>query len=105
MKVDFEAIAIVTGVGALGAFTSLIGEFSFTGLVTGFCTGCFLGFAGLSFFDEKRWKPRPLVCGLLAGAATTALAIGRDGNPYPILFYTISGFIFGYFAPYFAKYL
>lgn len=105
MKIDYEAIVVIFGLGLLFGFSSLVASLDLTTFLTGFGSGAFLGFAGLPHIDSEKWRPRPLVCALLASFVVTALALGRGDYPYPIAFYTITGFIAGYFAPYASKYL
>ena len=105
MKLDMEAIAIVFGAGLLFSLMKMGSETTFTQFVLGAAMGGFFGFAALPYFDSKKWRPRPLLCAVIASASAVALALSRDLSPVMVVASGCAGLAIGYFSPYFARYL
>ena len=105
MKIDFEAVCIIFGLGLFFAVIGLIDEFSLSRFLLSGGFGAFLGFAGLPYFEPKKYSPQPLLCAVIAAGAVIALAMSREQSEGTIALSGLAGFIFGWFSPYFAKYL
>ena len=105
MKIDLEAIFIVLGMGLFFGLLNLINEFSFSNFLIFSGIGIFLGFAGLPYFDSKKWTPQPFICAIIAGGVLIALAIAREYSVGTIALFGVSGIIIGYLSPYFVKYM
>lgn len=105
MKIDYEAVCIVLGLGLLFGVLGLIGSLSFEHFLMRGGFGAFLGFAALPYFDSEKWPARPVTCALIAGAAAVALTASREQSVMTIIISGGIGFAFGFLSPYFAKHL
>jgi len=104
MTIDYEAICIVLGMGLFFGLLGLIGDFSFGSFLVKGLGGTFLGFAGLPYFDSKKWAPQPLICAVLLSSAGIGLGISREHSGSAIALLGVAGLLCGYLSPYLAKY-
>jgi|GEM_PF-4222376 len=104
MNRNLEAISIIAFVSLIFAGMGLWDTLSLHGFVMGGLFGAYIGFAALPFFNPKKWRPRPLLCGLLASAASVAIALSRTEHVETVILAGLVGGILGVFAPWWAKY-
>ncbi len=105
-NLDKEALLIIIGFGLVFGLGSLfLYELSARLFSLGFFFGAFLGFAALPFIDSKKWKPKPWTCASMGMLGGFAFAYLSGLPPFNIGSLSIGGFIFGYFAPFWAKYM
>ena len=105
MKIDYEAVCIVFGLGLLFGVLGLIGSLSVDHFLMRGGFGAFLGFAALPYFDAEKWPARPVMCAVIASGAAVALAISREQSLMTMIIIGGIGFAFGFLSPYFAKHL
>ena len=106
MKVDLEAVSIILCLAALfGVGTLISHEFSLRAFALGGLGGGFIGFAGLPYFDEKKWKARPLICAVLAALFSSGVTLYQGHSLAAVALLGVVGFIIGFFAPRWAKYI
>ena len=104
MKIHYEAVCIVLGLGLFLGLLGLIDTFSLTAFLMQGGIGAFIGFAALPYFDSKKYKPQPFLCAVIASSIVIALAISREQSGASIALSGMAGFIFGYLSPSLAKY-
>ena len=102
---DREALLTMLSMGVVFGLLALFHELSLKFFCGGFALGTYIGFAGLPFFDSKKWKPMPWTCAILGMLGGLAFAYFMDRPSTHIGALAICGFIFGYFAPFWARYM
>jgi len=105
MKIDFEAICIILSLGLFFGLVNLIKEFSFSNFLIFSGIGAFIGFAGLPYFDKKKWTPQPFVCAVIASGVLISHSLSREEVGTTVALYGAGGFLIGYLSPYFVKYI
>lgn len=93
--IDWEGLIIVSIMGALFAGASI---FNGSSVSIGLMVGLFIGYAGLPYFDPKKWKPRPFVCSVLGGALGGVIAISWAAAWGTVALSVVAGLIVGFFA-------
>mgnify|MGYP003628439815 FL=1 len=73
-------------------------------LLLGGLIGAYIGFAGLPYLDKK-YKPHPWICAFLAAAAAFMWAFNSDTELIWAILSICVCFVFGFFAPRWAKHL
>ncbi|NHK28213.1 hypothetical protein FF098_009885 [Parvularcula flava] len=105
MKNTVEAVLIIGSLALLLGVMALFSVPNLHGFIMGSLFGAYVGFAGLPFFDSGKWKPRPIVCGILAGVACAAIAASRTADMQTVILWGLVGAIAGLFAPIWVKYV
>jgi len=100
----FEPLALF-GIGIFFGVGGLFIQPKLSFFIMGFLYGAFLGFAAFPVFDSDKWASKPLICAVLGGLLTAALAAFLDWSITKICFAGIGGLVMGYFAPVWAKYM
>ena len=105
-RVGREAVLIILGLGLVFGLGSLfLHEVTLKFFCLGFGFGSFCGFAVLPFIDDKKWKPMPLTCSVLAMLGALAFALLSGWSPGHTILLAIGGAAVGYFAPYWAQHM
>jgi uncharacterized membrane protein YccC len=67
--------------------------------------GVYVGFAALPFFAPKTYKPRPVICTIIAVAVGGAAAFSYDLSPSLSVILILVAGVVGYFAPKWIKHV
>ena len=105
MKIDYEAIAIVIGVGLVFGVVGLIASLSLNALFLRAGFGAFVGFAALPYLNSRKWPARPLVCAMIGGVVAVLLGLVRQETSSIIVVFGLAGVVLGYLAPLWARYV
>jgi hypothetical protein len=105
---DFGGVGIVIGASlffGLMASNFVEGRFTVELLLVGACFGAFIGFAGLSAVDEKKWKPRPWLCAFLGAIGAVIYAHYVQSPIWGLPIAALVGAMLGFFAPKWVMYI
>ncbi len=93
--IDWEGLVIFSVVTALFAV-----GFAFRDLPwhIGMALGMFLAFVALSYFDSKKWKPRPFLNATLGAVLGVFIGLHGEQSLTTVIGLGVAGFFIGYFA-------
>ena len=99
---DWDGLIIFTIIFALFA-----GSFLWDGatITLAVMAGLLIALAGLTYFDSKKWPPRPLATSALGGAIGYLFAVETSANLEIVVLSVVVGLVIGFFASSWVQYV